>query len=286
METNNFNFKKSKKDQLSNTSISVLERMHDRSLFSDVDWNISSYILNHLEDASHLTVKQLSNQTYSSSGSVVRFSKELGYDGFKSFKLALVKDIESKKYLNNSVDFKNPFDLDSSAQSIINSMSSLYKESIDIAQTSLDAKQLERITDLILKSKRLILFGIGDSLITCNLFANKLIKIGILSISATENSDAQCIVDVMTQRDVAIFVTYSAKTKFLKDYGLQLRQKGIPFVTITANANSVLAKLSTETVLFKDMEGSTDEKVATFYSQLVFSFILNSIYSLLYSKLK
>lgn len=286
MENNKLNLKKTKKDYLKNTSISVLERMNDRSLFSDVDWTISSYILKHLEDASHLTVKELSSQTFSSSGSIVRFSKELGYDGFKSFKLALLKDVESKKYVNSSVDFKNPFDLDSSAQTIINSMSSLYKDSIDIAQASLDAKQLDRITNLILKSKRLILFGIGDSLITCNSFANKLVKIGILSISATENSDAQCIVDIMDKDDLGMIVSYSASHELLKGYGLQMKQKGIPFVTITANSDSVLSKLSTEAVIFKDMEGNADEKVATFYSQLVFNFVLNSIYSLLYSKLK
>lgn len=277
--------KKSKKDYMKNTSISILERMQDRSLFSDADWAVSYYLLKHLDEVSHLTVKELAKKTYSSSGTIIRFSKELGYDGYKSFRVSLIKEMESKKYINQTVDFNMPFDLDSSPQSIINSMSALFKQSIDIAQTSLDAKQLERIADLILKSKRLVLFGIGDSLVTCESFANKLIKIGKLAFPATQNSDAKCVVDIMTKDDVGIFVTYSASSEFLTNYAQTLKKNHVPIITLSGNHDSILAEISDETVLFKDMEGSTDEKIATFYSQNVFSYILNCIYSLLYSKI-
>ena len=127
--------------------------------FFNVEWSIISYLLTHTAEVQNLTVSDLSKETFASADSIVRLSKKLGYDGFQSCKVALIKDLESKKYINTSVDFSIPFDLNSSAQNIINSMFSLYKQVIDIAHASLDAKQLERITDYILNCKRLILFG-------------------------------------------------------------------------------------------------------------------------------
>ena len=89
----------------------------------------------------------------------------------------------------------------------------------------------------------------------------------------------------MTPDDLGLFVTYSGQYQNLIGFGQYFKKRNVPFITLTANASSPLAKLSTETVLFKNMERwNKDEKIATFYSQLVFSFILNSIYSLLYSK--
>ena len=286
MNTQRSNNRQTRKEYRENTSVSILERMHDRSLFSDTDWNVSQFILEHLDEVPEMTVREVCLKTYSSIGTIIKFSKELGYDGFKSFKLALVKELESQKYIHTTVNFNTPFDTDDSAQNILNSMSSLYKESIDIAQTSLNSRQLERITDLILKSRRLILFGIGDSLITCESFINKLTKIGILAFSATQYSDAQSIAEAMNHDDVAVFVTYSAASEDLIKYAQKLKIRGIPVITLTANSSSVLTRISNETVLFKDMEGNTNERVATFYSQIVFGYILNCIYSLLYAKIK
>lgn len=275
------------REYLHNISIPIPERIGNRKLFSDVEWSVLSWLSKHPTDVSELTVSDLSRKTFVSAGSIVRLAKKLGYDGFRSFKLAMIRDLESQKYTNTSVNFSVPFDTNSSAQSIINSMSSLYRESIDIAQSSLDAGQLERITDHILNSRRLILFGIGDSYITCTSFVNKLIKIGILAYSAEQYSDAECIVDAMTADDLGFFVTYSGQNPSLNRFGQNLKNRSIPFVTLTANTDSPLARISRETILLRDMEGALkDDKVATFYSQLVFSFILNSIYSLLYSRIR
>ena len=53
---------------------------------------------------------------------------------------------------------------------------------------------------------------------------------------------------------------------------------------ITANKESRIAKECDYCILLPDME--ENHKIATFYSQLAFQYVLNIIYSLLYVKMK
>lgn len=68
---------KSKKEYIKNLSISLIDRMKETSAFSDVDLTIITYLFHHLDSISDLTVSSLAQDTYSSAGSIVRFTKKL-----------------------------------------------------------------------------------------------------------------------------------------------------------------------------------------------------------------
>lgn len=274
---------KDRKEKLSDSSTSLLNRLNDRQLYSDADWTLAQFIYNNMVDVIGMTVSELAEKAYSSAGTIVRLSKALGYSGFKELKLALVKELESSKYVHQSVNFNVPFSSYSSSQDIVNSMASLYREGIDILQSTLNARKLDVIADKILHAKRLFLFGIGDSLLTCELFANKLIKINYYAILATERYDEGIAVENLSNEDMAMFITYTGNEKFIPYVENDGFKKAF-VVTITANGSTPLAKESNEVILIKNLEGDRDERTATFYSQLAFHYVLNCIFSIVYAK--
>lgn len=274
---------KDKKEKLGDKTISLFDRLNDRLLYSDADWTLAQYIYSNMGNVVRMTASQLADQAYSSAGTIVRLSKALGYSGFKELKLALVKEMESSKYINQTVDFKVPFSSYSSSQDIVNSMASLYREGIDIVQSSLSSRQLDTIANKIIGTKRLFLFGRGDSMITCRSFANKLMKLNYFSIVAAENSDDDSVAHNLREGDVAMFVSYSAQEKLVQYSQLENTKKAFT-IAITANGSSSLVKAANEVILIKDLEGNRDERTATFYSQLAFDFVLNCIFSLVYAK--
>lgn len=276
---------KDRKEKLADKTVSLLDRLNERSLYSDADWKLAQYISNNIQDVVKMTASTLAKEAYSSAGTIVRLSKALGYSGFKELKLALIKELETSKYVHQSVDFKVPFSSYSNSHDIVNTMASLYHEGIDIVQSSLNSRQLEKIADKMTQSKRIFLFGVGDSMLTSQCFANKLLKLNYYGIVAGRNGDDGVIAENLREGDIAIFVTYSSQGIY--DSYIELENiKDAFVVTITANGNSTLAKKSDELIVVKDKEGSIDEKMATFYSQLAFGFILNSIFSLVYAKEK
>ncbi len=87
----------------------------------------------------------------------------------------------------------------------------------------------------------------------------------------------------MTSEDLALFVSYSGEMKEINDELYTLRRRRVPIIALTGSIESYLAGMSTRTIVIPHLEGTTDEKVATFYSQFAFDYILNVIYALIYN---
>ncbi len=251
--------------------------------YSKLEVDLAKYIYDHKVEVSQMNVSELTKETYVSAGSLIRFLQKIGYAGFKEFKEALIRDIEHSKYLKNSVDFNKPFHNYSNTLDVLNSLSSLYKETIDVIRSTLDIQQIERITEHIYSCKRIFLYGIGDSNITCSSFANRLIKLDMNAYLANNNGEGQTFALNMNKDDVVFFVSYTGKKSLEGSFEI-VGDTEAYIVTITANQDSVFAKDADEVISIQYNEGDDDEKISTFYSQLTFDFIFNVIYSLLYNK--
>lgn len=192
-----------------------------------------------------------------------------------------LREMESLKYVNNDIDFSFPFNSDEPTWQIINSLSSMYKESIDLINGELDIDELEKIVDLLDRSNRVFVYAIGDSRISAMGFTNKLIKIGKFFYIVTDNREEAAFSMGATENDVALFIAYS-KHYLYKDCLRILLHNHCPIITITSLSTGILYKYSNYHILVPQKE--SNEKIATFYSQLSFQYVLSIIYSLLYKK--
>lgn len=261
--------------------MSLLEKLNDDQLFTKTEREIVTYVKNNPNLIINMSIKELAKQTYSSNASIIRICKKLGFSGFKDFKIAYMRNIESLKYVNNKIDFSFPFQNDEPTWQIINSIASIYKESIDLINGELNIDGLEKIVDILDTSERVFIYAIGDSQITAMNFTNKLIKIGKFFQIATENREEIHISHAVTNNDCCLFISYSINQSY-HDCLKVLLSKGCKIITLTANHNDPLYKYSDYNIVIPYKE--QNEKIATFYSQISFQYVLSIIYSLLYKR--
>ena len=264
--------------------MSWIKLLDERKLFTDVEWKVVQYIKENISKITLMNISQLAKVTYTSNATILRTCRKLKCNGYKELKRRLIKEIESQKHIKHTVDFTIPFYSSETVLEIVNNISNLYKESIDIINANLDIDILEQIVKAIFSAKRLFVYSIGDSRITAKSFINKLIKINYYAISATDNHEEIFISSSAKSQDCALFISYSGESADLKKCFHILKRSGCKVITITANENSLIATKSDMCILLPDKEN--DNKIATFYSQLAFQYVLNIIYSLLYAKLK
>lgn len=141
---------------------------------------------------------------------------------------------------------------------------------------------LSQTADQIFHARRLFLYAIGDTQITCRLFANKLLKLNIHPVLATENYQEMQETYNLTREDFALFVSYEGLYDWFFKCASVLRRRHIKSCVITGNSDSPLTSLCTDAILLPDSEGIV--KIATFHSQISIGFVLNVLYSLIYSK--
>ena len=263
----------------------ILTEVCKTDLFTPAELSIVDFLLQNKEQISEITIHQLAHATYSSNATVIRFCQKLGFKGFRDFRVALAKELESDKYVvNDVVNYTHPFEYGKSTREIVNNLYSLYEKSIDQVQSSLNYDDLNTITQRIVKAKRIFLYGYGDVKTTLTGFINSLNKINVFPILATENGEEGHITQHITKEDLCIYVTYTIKNENFVTCANILKRNHVPLVVITANQESPVIKSAVNCIFVPDLE--RPDRVATFYSQLVFEYILSILYALVYHKLK
>ena len=132
---------------------------------------------------------------------------------------------------------------------------------------------------LIRGAKRVALYGVGDSWVTLESFANLLLKIGVISYSGNFNGDSVVASQILGPADVAIIATYSGGLldKFANEIQI-LRSKGCKTILVTSNAKAARSIAGLECLLLLPEGETTRGSVATYYSQSCIRFVLNCVY--------
>lgn len=260
----------------------LLEKIKDKEQFTYSENIIVDYLLKHKNELLSLSISELAKKTYTSNATIIRLCRKLGFDGYKTMKAVLLNELEAEKYIVKDIDYSVPFHNNESTYDIFNSLFSLYRESINFIQSNLDEKEIEKIVECIIQSKRMFIYAVGDAKITAQAFINKMIKINYFPILATENQEELHIAKQMKSEDCALFMTYSAKQPYLQECINIARNNNVPCIMITANSRTPVLKKCKYHIIVPDYE--REDKIATFYSQLAFLYILSLIYSLIYNQ--
>lgn len=261
--------------------MNVIEKMTLSEHFSPLEKEIIHYIFSHRDQILDMSINRLAQETYSSNASIIRLCQKLDLKGFKEFKIAFAKALEQRQQ-QIYVDYNYPFHSLETPSELIRDIASLSVSSIEACCRELDPKAVFQAANLIEASHHVLLFASGDSMIRAQSFENKLIKIGKFLTPTYYHGELETYSLFASSRDCALFITYSATAPLYVRAARILKSKKVPILTVTANPDSTLARLSTCVIAFPNLEDQANS-IATFYSQIAIEYILNVIYSQIYT---
>ena len=254
----------------------IIEQLN-RIELTNTEKNIKDYLIEHQNEITDLTITKLAANTYSSNASIIRLVRKLGYKGYKEFIVAYIKEIESNKHIRSNVNYDFPF-VDGRPNEVLKGLVDLYQESTELIFKSVDLAKIEKAVDLILKANKIFIYSIGDTKVTAEAFMNRLIKLNIYPILV--NEEAHYITPNIGKEDCVLFVSYTLTSQDFDTLYHTIHDHGGKIIVISANARHMAAKQSECFIEIPNKEGQI--KVSTFYSQFMFEFIFNLIYSRLY----
>lgn len=264
--------------------MAVLDALKRMEGFTPAEKDLAHYILEHLDDVAHMNISELSSAVYTSNPTVVRMCRKLGLEGYRDFRIELARDVEAARSNVLEVNPDLPFIEGSGSQDVIRSVATLTKQAIDACMGTFTGHDVRTAARLIRSAEKVALYGLGDSWVSMEGFANLLLKIGIVSYSGNLNGDSMVATQILGPRDVAVIATYSGGMldKFSAEFQL-LRSRGCKTILITANAQAAHRLAGLECLLLLPEGETTRGSVATYYSQTCIRFVLNCIYGDLFS---
>lgn len=245
-----------------------------KSLYKDMgrsEKRIADYLLSHPQSISEHTIKSLAKVSGSSVATAVRFSRRLGYKGFKELKIGMIKEMSSTSKIESEIT-KSDSCYEIFCKRIVDINTALSN-----TQSVLDEKNLETVAKAIMKAKRIVLFGLGNSASIAQDAAHKFMRLGLNAESCSDNHLQAIIASHLDRECVAIGISHSGKSKDIIE-ALQLSKIGSAFTVCITNYGDTPIVKAADIALFTKAE-ETSHSILALSSRIAQLAVFDAIYN-------
>lgn len=265
--------------------MALLDLLKRKKNFTDTEEALADYILGHADEVAEMNIGVLSASAHTSNAAVVRLCRKVGIDGYRDFRIALARELERSRSQMLDVNPDTPFIEGNNTRDILSSIAMLSHQAIDAAYAMTSPAEIRKAAQLIRGARRVALFAIGDSAVTLEGFANLLLKLGVVCTQGIQHDDENVLSLTLDARDLAILVTHSGGLIDRYPSAVKiLRERGCKILLITANEGLHERLAGTECVILVPEGETRSGRIATFFSQECIRYVLNCIYSEVFSR--
>ncbi|UOY92017.1 MurR/RpiR family transcriptional regulator [Ectobacillus sp. JY-23] len=261
------------------TILSKIENYMDR--FSPAEKKIAVYILENAEIVPNLTTKDISANTGSSEASVVRFCKTIGIGSFKSFKLALVRDLTVAEFNINDFSITEtkdePFEL-------FNKVTYVNKAAVEATLTTVDKKELDKAVSAMLQAEKLLFYAVGGSSVSAIDASYKFTKLGYTSLTSLDFHTMLPLAANLNPGDVLVVISTSGRTKDILEVTRFAKKRGATVLAITKlDPSSPLYKEADIKLCTPDVE--QDHRIGSIASRMTQLNIIDTLYLAMFHRI-
>lgn len=226
---------------------SVLVRLQEyKGNASGAEKGIVSFLLENPEEVSTLTIHELAEKSYSSSSTIIRLCRKLGFKGYRDFTKSLVYELALRQ--STYAERKKELTTGDTLQEIVDKVT--YKNIVSLEDTRklMDLNVLQQCVDILLNSNTVVIFGMGSSLLVAKDAYLKFLRVNKPCL-VNEDWHAQLLQAInMTKKDVAIAISYSGMTEEVLKCVETAKAKGAPVIAITRFEDNPLRSLADYTL--------------------------------------
>lgn len=200
---------------------------------------IADYVLADPAQLLAQTVTELAEQAGSSESSVIRLCRELAFDGFQEFKLALATELAASERAERPP----------AAGDLVSGLVASGTAALAETDQLLDRALLARVVDRLARSVQIHLFGVAASAITCRYLAYKLLRLGLRSSLAEDPHAATMMAATAGPGDLFVIVSSTGSTIDAVRIAERARGAGAFVLAITNRSRSPLVPVSDAVLL-------------------------------------
>jgi len=206
--------------------------------------------------AAELSIHEVADRCSTSTTSVIRFCRTLGYQHFRDLRMDVLREVTRESIETAGLpEASGDIDQSDTLADVVAKVS--LAETMSIADTAktLEIAALERAVEIVSGSDRVDIFGVGASSFVGEDLQQKLIRIGRAALNWTSTHSAWTSAATLNSRGVAIAISHGGATSDTVEFLALARSRGAATIAITnhtrspltAHADVVLATAARET---------------------------------------
>jgi DNA-binding MurR/RpiR family transcriptional regulator len=258
--------------------LTVSIRLQIKTLYKDLSLKeqaIADYILENPSKVSHSSISDLSNELGIADSTFFQFTKKLGYNGFKDFKMAMLMQENDFSAISIHENIQKSDNELTMAQKVFDSNMTTLTDTKNL----LKEEDLKIAAAMINKSKRLFFFGVGGSEIVATDAYHKFLRSPITVFHSSDYHIQLMEASLLTPDDCGIFISHTGKSRETIELAQVAKNNGAKIIVITSHAASPLAKLGD--VVFISISEETEFRSEALASRIAQLSIMDSLYVIL-----
>ncbi|KIL34373.1 hypothetical protein SD71_20310 [Cohnella kolymensis] len=227
---------------MGNNSIILEQITNNLDQYSKADRRIGEIILERPHEVVNMSIGKFSNIAGVSDPSIVRFCRSLGIEGFREFKLRLVKELAvGTYYVHREV---SP---DDSASEYINKIGRSTINVLSNVVNKLDHKQVELAVTALSNVDWIEFWGFGASAVVAADAYHKFFRLGVPCAHYSDSHMQSMSASVMTRRSAVVVISHTGRSRELIENVQIARESGAVVIGITT-PDSPLAQQCSQVV--------------------------------------
>lgn len=269
-------------DDFGGVHMLVREKLEDCPHFTSSEEKVAQHLLHLGLEIEDLSTGDIAKSTYTSSATVVRLAKKIGFSGWNELKENLLSET---RYLNShfkEIDPNFPFEAKDSFMTVANKIGELEIETIRDTISLLDHKVLHQVVHLLKDADTIYLFGNSVCWMLAERFKYLMVRMGKAVNVTTTLSEQRYEVVQISESDCVLFLSYSGEDDGLLGIVDSLENSKVPLISITnLGSNSVAEKCDFH--LYCSTREKLSNKIGAFSSVESMNFLLDILYACIFS---
>ena len=209
--------------------------------FFDTEKKIGDYIVRNPKKVVDMTVGELAKECCVSEASVSRFCKRIELKGFHHLKISLARELVNAKDDGEISGHISVDDMEGSLRGILSNKMEELRQTVAM----IDREELKKILDVINNADTVLMAAVGNTIPVAMDGAYKLNQIGIRAMSTPIWETELGYSYNLTDKDVVVAISNSGESTGVIQILEAAKSRGAVAISITNNARSSVAELST-----------------------------------------
>ncbi len=263
----------------------LIEQRLEQIKLSSSQRIVMDYLLEQREGIKDLTIIELARQSYSSTGTIVRLAKKLGFNGYEQLKEELLQEFHYVDSHFQDIDPNFPFNQDDNIQKIASKITTLGCETLQDTLSLIEHDSLQRCVQLIINSQTVHIAAISYSLLLAQIFKLDMERIGRHVNVCHISGEELFLPAIVRPNDCVILISYSGEIERLYTLAKHLKETGTKLIVISSLGDNHLKAyadielhISTREKLHTKIKGYSNENSIKLILDIIYSCCFNNDY--------
>lgn len=233
---------------------------------------VAEYIANCPDEVINLSVSALADCCGVSEPTVIRACRNIGFSGYQAMKIALIQSASAPIQFDGE-EVTAEDNMSSAIQKVFGAAS----DAITLTRDSLDPAVMEKAAEVLVKARRVYIFGVGGSAAVATDVQHKFLRLG-LDAQALSDLNLQTITATFAgKEDVVFAISHSGSSKAVVDNTKLAKSNGATIISLSSMGKSPLTELAD--ISLYTAANETRYRIVAISSRIAELTIIDTLYS-------